>query len=57
MNSAATYSVTLPTDRKILLTREFDAPRAAVFEAWTKAEHVKHRERQVFAVMSVSVTT
>lgn len=28
------------TDREIVLTREFDAPRAVVFEAWTKAEHV-----------------
>lgn len=28
------------TDREIVLTREFDAPRAVVFEAWTKSEHV-----------------
>jgi uncharacterized protein YndB with AHSA1/START domain len=42
MKNAGTFEVTLPTDREILLTRTFDAPRAAVFEAWTKSEHVKH---------------
>ena len=34
------FTVTTPTDREIVLTRIFDAPRAVVFEAWTKAEHV-----------------
>jgi hypothetical protein len=34
--NAGTFKVTTPTDREILLTRTFDAPRAAVFEAWTK---------------------
>jgi uncharacterized protein YndB with AHSA1/START domain len=33
-------SVTTPGDRHIVLTRLFDAPRALVFEAWTRAEHV-----------------
>jgi uncharacterized protein YndB with AHSA1/START domain len=42
MKNARTFEVTTPTDCEILLTRIFDAPRAAVFEAWTKAEHVKH---------------
>ena len=42
MKNAATFKVTTPSDREILLTRTFDAPRVAVFEAWTKAEHVKH---------------
>jgi uncharacterized protein YndB with AHSA1/START domain len=31
-----------PGDRQIVVTRLFDAPRALVFEAWTKAEHVVH---------------
>jgi uncharacterized protein YndB with AHSA1/START domain len=35
-------SVTTPSDREIVITRAFDAPRAVVFEAWTKAEHVAH---------------
>jgi uncharacterized protein YndB with AHSA1/START domain len=42
MKNARTFEVTTPSDCEILLTRIFDAPRAAVFEAWTKAEHVKH---------------
>jgi uncharacterized protein YndB with AHSA1/START domain len=42
MKYAGGFNVTLPSDRKILLTRTFEAPRAAVFDAWTNAEHVKH---------------
>jgi uncharacterized protein YndB with AHSA1/START domain len=42
MKNARTFKVTTPTDREILLTRTFHAPRATVFEAWTKAEHVKN---------------
>lgn len=30
-----------PSDREIILTRVFDAPRRLVFEAWTQPEHVK----------------
>ena len=33
-------TVTLPSERAILITRTFDAPRALVFEAWTNPEHV-----------------
>jgi uncharacterized protein YndB with AHSA1/START domain len=33
-------TVTLPSDREIVLTREFDAPRHLVFEAFTKPEHI-----------------
>ena len=35
-------TITTPGDRQIVVTRIFDAPRAIVFEAWTKAEHVTH---------------
>jgi uncharacterized protein YndB with AHSA1/START domain len=42
MKQTSTFEVTTPTDREIVLTRYFSAPRVAVFEAWTKAEHVKH---------------
>ena len=35
-------TITIPGDRQIVVTRLFDAPRALVFEAWTKAEHVRH---------------
>jgi uncharacterized protein YndB with AHSA1/START domain len=33
--------LTRPSDREFVLTRVFDAPRALVFEAWTRPEHVK----------------
>ena len=33
--------VTTPTDREIVLTRSFAAPRGLVFEAWTTPEHVR----------------
>ncbi|HEV8251341.1 MAG TPA: SRPBCC family protein [Gaiellaceae bacterium] len=39
--SSRTATVTLPTDEQILITREFDAPRRLVFEAYTTPEHVK----------------
>jgi uncharacterized protein YndB with AHSA1/START domain len=41
MKNAGAFRVTTPTEREILVTRTFDAPCAAVFEAWTSAEHVK----------------
>ncbi len=37
----ATLSVTTPSDREIVLRRAFQAPRALVFDAWTRPEHVK----------------
>ena len=39
--TANTMQVATPSDREIVLTRTFDAPRALVFEAWTKPEHVR----------------
>jgi uncharacterized protein YndB with AHSA1/START domain len=35
------FRVTTPSDDEIRLTRLFDAPRALVFDAMTKPEHVK----------------
>ncbi len=34
-------TVTLPADEQILITREFDAPRHLVYEAWTTPELVR----------------
>jgi uncharacterized protein YndB with AHSA1/START domain len=34
-------TVTLPSDREILITREFDAPRHLVYKAWTTPELVR----------------
>jgi uncharacterized protein YndB with AHSA1/START domain len=39
--SSGTATVTLPTDEQILITREFDAPRHLVYEAFTTPELVK----------------
>ena len=36
-----TFKATTPSDREIVLTRLFDAPRELVFEAMTRPEHVK----------------
>ena len=41
MASSGTATVTLPTDEQILITREFDAPKHLVFEAFTTPELVK----------------
>jgi uncharacterized protein YndB with AHSA1/START domain len=39
--SSSTATLTLPTDEQILITREFDAPKHLVFEAFTTPELVK----------------
>src|ERR1044071_2644166 len=39
--SSGTATLTLPTDEQILITREFDAPRHLVWQAWTTPELVK----------------
>ena len=39
--SSGTAKVTLPTDDQILITREFDAPRHLVYQAWTTPELVR----------------
>jgi uncharacterized protein YndB with AHSA1/START domain len=39
--SSGTAKVTLPTDTQILITREFDAPKELVYEAWTTPELVR----------------
>jgi uncharacterized protein YndB with AHSA1/START domain len=41
MASSGTAVVTLPTDRQILITREFAAPRHLVYQAWTTPELIK----------------
>ena len=41
MKNTGTLKVTTPTDREIVLTRVFDAPRHLVMEAFTKPELLK----------------
>jgi uncharacterized protein YndB with AHSA1/START domain len=40
--NSSTLNVTLPSEREIVMTRTFDAPRALVFEAFSKPEHISH---------------
>lgn len=40
-NHSGAATVTLPSDREIVITRVFDAPAHLVFDAMTKPEHVK----------------
>jgi uncharacterized protein YndB with AHSA1/START domain len=39
--NSGTFNVTTPSECEIRLTRLFDAPRALVFEALTKPEHIR----------------
>ena len=41
MTSSGKATVTLPADKQILITREFDAPKHLVYKAWTTPELVK----------------
>jgi uncharacterized protein YndB with AHSA1/START domain len=34
------FALTMPSDRELVFTRVFDAPRRYVFDAWTKPEHL-----------------
>lgn len=38
MNNAGALTVAMPTDREIVMTRVFAAPRRRVFDAWTRPE-------------------
>jgi uncharacterized protein YndB with AHSA1/START domain len=40
MNHPGTLEITTPSDREIVMTRVFDAPRRLVWEAWTSPEHL-----------------
>ena len=37
-----TLRVSTPSDRQIVLQRDFDAPRELIFETFSKAEHIKN---------------
>ncbi len=51
-------TVTLPADEQILITREFDAPRHLVYEAWTTPELVRrwwHANRGEMTVAEIDL--
>jgi uncharacterized protein YndB with AHSA1/START domain len=56
--TSGTAKVTLPTDRQILITREFDAPRHLVYRAWTTPELVRrwwHAKRGEVTVCDIDL--
>jgi uncharacterized protein YndB with AHSA1/START domain len=59
MTNTETLQVTTPTEREIVMTRVFDAPRSLVFDAWTKPELLKRwlgvRNGWSFAVCEVDL--
>jgi uncharacterized protein YndB with AHSA1/START domain len=42
MKNTGTLQITTPSEREIVMTRVFDAPRRLVWEAWTNPEHLPH---------------
>ena len=38
--SNRTANLTMPSDREVVITREFDVPRELLYEAWTGSEHL-----------------
>jgi uncharacterized protein YndB with AHSA1/START domain len=42
MTNAETFTVTTPSDREIVVTRVFNAPRKLVFDAWTSPKYLPH---------------
>ena len=53
--NSQTFRVTTPSDREICLTRLFDAPRRLVFEALTRAEHIRRWWGQLGGGYSVPI--
>lgn len=41
MKDTGTLKLTTPTEREIVMTRDFDAPRRLVFDAWTRPDLLK----------------
>ena len=41
VEQSSALTITLPSDREIVMTRVFDAPRELVFEAHSKCEHIE----------------
>jgi len=58
MTTSGTATLTLPTERQILITREFDAPRHLVWRAWTTPELVGrwwHAKRGEVTVVEIDL--
>lgn len=46
-------TITRPSDREIVVTRTFDAPRRLVFEAWTTPEYMKRWHGPCYLTMTL----
>ena len=58
VTSRGRATLTLPSDEQILITREFDAPRHLVYEAWTTPELVErwwHAKRGRVTVVEIDL--
>ena len=59
MKNIGKLQITTPSERELAMTREFDAPRSLVFDAWTKPELLKRwlgvRGGWTFAVCEVDL--
>lgn len=58
MPTSHSAKVTLPADRQILITREFDAPKDLVYAAFTTSEHVRrwwHAKRGEMTVCEIDL--
>jgi uncharacterized protein YndB with AHSA1/START domain len=58
VTSSGTAVVTLPTDTQILITREFDAPKHLVYQAWTTPALIRrwwHAKRGEVTVADVDL--
>lgn len=42
VTTKSSFTVSTPSDREIVMTRLFDAPRELVFDAMTKPEHIRN---------------
>jgi uncharacterized protein YndB with AHSA1/START domain len=42
MPNSEIFNVTTPTNREIVVTRVFNAPRNLVFDAWTNPQYLPH---------------
>ena len=58
MSTSRAAALTLPTDEQILITREFDAPKHLVYNAWTTPELLKrwwHANRGEMTVAEIDL--
>ena len=53
MNNTGNLIITTPSDREIVMTRVFDAPREMVFKAWTDPKQLGRWNADVICSMRI----